>query len=210
MEIRSCRERRSSSCSDAPFTPHDHARSQRTRRRGWRKGMLIALARALARAARRFLPLTKGLFPMRFRHFVVLSSLAVLSVPACTSSDPTPSGCTKDTDCSTGRICGTEGRCIDRATSPTESEPDACTTDAQCKHLCVAGRCAECRTDDDCMKQGSCYPDGRGNANCASAPCVYEPSPVDRSPWVTCDTTTNTCKCTGFYRSGLSCTCEWR
>jgi hypothetical protein len=140
-----------------------------------------------------------------FASFVVVSSLL-----ACSSSTSAPSGCGKDTDCNAGRVCGPDGQCVASQASSTAEGPDACTTDGQCKHVCVGGRCAECRTDDDCMNQGSCYPDGRGDPGCGSAPCVYDPGPIDKSPWVSCDTSTNTCKCTGFYGSGLSCTCEWR
>ena len=55
---------------------------------------------------------------MKTSTAIWLATSAVLGVAACSASDS--SGCTKDTDCATGRICGSNGRCED-ATSGSDS-----------------------------------------------------------------------------------------
>lgn len=143
---------------------------------------------------------------MRKEALLFLTGLAVV-VAAC--SNEATSGCSKDTDCAAGRICGSDSRCVDAAADAGQA--GGCTTDAQCKHVCVQGKCADCRTDAECQTQGSCFGEG-GGAECPdSSRCNYSPGPIDKSTSVQCDTTKNTCACSGYLGYGSAyCKCSWR
>lgn len=46
--------------------------------------------------------------------------VALLFFAVACSASPPSDGCAKDTDCASGRICGSDGKCADRTTATTE------------------------------------------------------------------------------------------
>jgi hypothetical protein len=126
----------------------------------------------------------------RIRHSIApIVVAAFAALPACSASPP--AGCTKDTDCAAGRICGSDGRC-QAPGGGTGSDGTSAGGSSGNGGSATSGDCPPCWSGYACMRNGSAdgldYFDGTQNPD---GSCTLKPDPV------TNETVTITLQCGG-------------
>src|SRR5690242_17669361 len=98
---------------------------------------------------------------------VVSGILFLLAASGCSSD---PGGCEKDTDCASGRICGSDGRCVaadapgqsgvgDARAGSTSSQPVGTDCDAYLGSTKACGDACRCGTHVTTLSTGDCFCD---------------------------------------------------